>query len=401
MSDAKRAPGKPLTLGLILLIALAGCSPGPGPVSSTPTPTRRPRPTFTPLPPTPTKSSHTNPLPTEPPSTPLPPTEPPPTLPPTPTVTATPTPVAEPVADLCPLTGQELADSSLARGRPFAVKVGNSPGARPQSGLSKADMVFEHLTEGGVTRFTALYLCQESEAIGPVRSARLIDLELVPMFDAIFAHVGACGPIMEMIAQSEIAKANLDDYYGMPGFHLIPTRKRPYSTYTSTDELKEAATEMGIRQEAALEPLAFSDDPPAEGKSATSIAIPYHRTLSSVAYQYDPDQGAYLRSTTGEPDLEALTSKRLVITNVVVVHAPHTETDIIEDVLGSRSVKINLIGQGEATIFRDGLAYSATWVRESPDQMLRYVDADGEPIPLKPGNVWVEVVSTDLDIEAK
>jgi hypothetical protein len=392
MSKAKTTLGKSITLGLILLIALVGCNPGPGPISSTPTPTKSPKPTFTPLPPTPTEAPHTNPLPTEPP----PPTETPTLLPPTPTVTATPT---QAVSDLCPLTGQGLADPSLARRRPFAVKVGNSPGARPQSGLSKADMVFEHLTEGGVTRFTALYLCQESQAIGPVRSARLIDLQLVPMFDAIFAHVGASAPIMEMIAQSEIAKANLDDYYGMPGFHLIPTRKRPFSTYTSTQELKEAATKLGIRQEAALEPLAFSDTPPAGGKAATSIAIPYHRTLSNVAYQYDADRGAYLRSTSGEPDLEALTSEPLVITNVVVVHAPHTETEIIEDTLGSRSVQITLTGRGEATLFRDGLAYSATWVREVPEQIVRYVDADGEPVPLKPGNVWVEVVSTDLEIE--
>jgi len=294
-----------------------------------------------------------------------------------------------------------LADPALARGRPFAVKIGNSPAERPQSGLSKADMVFEHLTEGGITRFTALYLCQESEAIGPVRSARLIDLELVPMFDAIFAHVGACAPIMEMIAQSEIAKANLDEYLGAPGFHLIPTRKRPFSTYTSTRELKDAAVEMGIRQEAALEPLAFSDDPPAGGTPATSVVIPYHRTLSNVVYEYDPGRGAYLRFTSGEPDLEALTSEPLVITNIVVVHAPHTETEIIEDVLGSRSVEIDLTGQGKATLFRDGLAYPATWVREAPDQMLRYVDADGEPIPLKPGNVWVEIVPTDLEIEVK
>ncbi|MFQ6057675.1 MAG: DUF3048 domain-containing protein [Anaerolineae bacterium] len=379
MMEAQKALGKHplflLSVGLILL--LVGCSPGNGPPPSIPTPSKTPKPTFTPLP-----------APTD---TPIPA--------PLPTVAATATP--KPTSDRCPLTGQKLTDLSIARQRPFAIKIGNSSAERPQSGLSKADMVFEHLTEGGITRFTALYLCQESQAIGPVRSARLIDLELAPMFDAIFVHVGASAPIMDMIAQSDIARANLDEYLGSPGFHLIPTRKRPFSTYTSTSELKAAAREEGIRQEVTLEPLAFADEPPAGGTRATSIAIPYHRGLSNVAYQYDPDRGAYLRFTAGEPHLEAVTAEPLVMANVIVVHAPHTETDIIEDTRGARSVKIDLLGKGQATIFRDGWAYQATWVREAPDQMLRYVDKEGKPIPLKPGNVWVEVVPTDFEIQVR
>jgi len=352
---------------LCLSLLLCGCLPGARATPAAPATTKTPKPTFTPV-------SIVVEIPTPGPS--------PPSAP-------------GPAAEQCPLTGEELSDPSLAARRPIAVKIEASTVSGPQSGLSRADMVFEHLTEGGITRFTALYLCRDSVALGPIRSARLIDLEIVPMFDALFAHVGACQPIMELIAKSDIA--DFDEYLGTPGYHRIPERKAPYNVYTSTDALWGVASERGWQRAVELEELPFSEEPPAAEATAIHISIPYSRWFT-IEYQHDPQRRAYLRAMSGEPCIEAITGEQLTVTNVIVLYAIHNETNI-RDALGARTVEIELTGQGRAIIFRDGLAFEARWLREERDQMLRYVDAFGNPIPLRPGNTWVQVVPHDMEIE--
>ncbi|MBI5052526.1 MAG: DUF3048 domain-containing protein, partial [Chloroflexi bacterium] len=110
----------------------------------------------------------------------------------TPLPTVAPLPTATPAPDsvLCPLTGLPVSKSVLATRRPLMVQLGNSGPERPQFGLAQADLIFETLSEGGITRFSAVYLCQDAQDIAGVRSARLINLQIIPIFDAILAHVG-------------------------------------------------------------------------------------------------------------------------------------------------------------------------------------------------------------------
>ncbi len=352
---------------LCISLLLCGCLPGPRATLAPPTPTKTPKPTFTPV-------SIVVEIPTP---------------------TRTPTP--GPSAERCPLTGEELSDPSLTARRPIAAKIEASTVSGPQSGLSRADIVFEHLTEGGITRFTAIYLCRDSEALGPIRSARLIDLEIVPMFDALFAHVGACQRLLEFIAKSDIA--DLDEYLGTPGYHRIPEREPPYNVYTSTDALWSVASERGLQKAVKLEGLSFSEEPPASEAAVTHISIPYSRWYTAQ-YEYDPQRRAYLRSMSGEPSIDAITGEQLTVTNVIVLYAAHNETDI-KDNLGVPTVDIELTGQGRAIIFRDGLAFEGRWLRERRHQMLRYVDASGNPIPLRPGKTWIQVVPLGMEIETR
>jgi hypothetical protein len=113
-----------------------------------------------------------------------------PTLEPTedPNPTATPWPTLD--ADACPLTGLSVSDPALLERRPLAIKIQNVPVARPQYGLPQADIVYEHLSEAGITRFTAIYLCQEIEKVGSTRSARFIDLEIPAMYESLLAFSG-------------------------------------------------------------------------------------------------------------------------------------------------------------------------------------------------------------------
>jgi hypothetical protein len=286
----------------------------------------------------------------------------------------------------------------LATRRPLLVKLGNSPPERPQSGLDRADVVVEHLTEGAITRFSAIFYCSDAVSIGPIRSARLIDLELVPMFNAIFAHVGGSEPVRQLIAASPIAEADFDDYGRSPIFREVGERKRPFNRYTSTAELYELAVDEGMVSGDPVPGWVFDRTAPAGGRPATHLSIPYRRNLSDAVFDFDTQSGVYQRSTGTTPHIDAVSSKTLTAANVLVLFAPHETTDIIEDSLGSRSIRIDLHGEGDATLLRDGQVYTMRWARTAPNAPLRFTDVAGKPVAFKPGNVWIEVVPTDMQI---
>lgn len=338
------------------------------------------------------------------------PTPPPPnTAPPTFARTGTPAPTGAlqpnltsdaPISTtLCPFTGRALNGTNLAERRPLLVKIGNSPPERPQSGLSQADIVFEHLTEGAITRFAAVYYCSDAGEIGPIRSARLIDLELVPMFGAIFAHVGGSEPVRQLIAQSEIAQADFDDYGRAPIFREINGHSRPFNRYSSTGELWALARTKGLITGEGVPALVFDAAVPAGGRPVTTLTIPYRAGLSDTVFTYDPASGAYRRSIGTTPHLDAISGKQLIAADVVVLYAVHQTTNIVEDSLGSRSVKIILTGSGKAVLFRDGQAFDLTWARSDLHALPRFTGADGGTPAFKPGPTWFEIVPPDMQVK--
>jgi hypothetical protein len=302
-------------------------------------------------------------------------------------------------ANRCPFTGMPLNGADLAERRPLLIKLGNSPPERPQSGLAQADVVVEHLTEGAITRFSAIFYCSDAADIGPIRSARLIDLELVPMFGAIFAHVGGSEPVRQMIAQSEVGQADLDDYGRAPIFREIASRKRPFNRYTSTAELWTLARDKGWVDDAPVPAFSFAAEAPPGGRIAQSVTIPYRPNLSDAFFTYDSATRLYRRSTGTTPQLDAATNQILTTSNIVVLYAPHETTTIVEDSLGSRSIKIILTGTGKAVILRDGQAYTVTWTRSDPHALWQFTDAAGQTVPFQPGNTWIEVVPLEMQVK--
>jgi hypothetical protein len=287
---------------------------------------------------------------------------------------------------------------NLAERRPILVKLGNSSPERPQSGLDAADVVIEHLTEGGITRFAAVYYCRDSGEIGPIRSARLIDLELVPMFDAIFAHVGGSAPVRELIAASPVAASDLDDYGREPIFREVETRKRPFNRYSTTRELYDLARDNGWLPGRTPAGLAFTSSVPAGGRPAMSVEIPYSR-LAAVSYAYEPAAGVYRRAMGGSPHVEATSNQPLTAANVVIIHAIHETTNIEEDSLGSKSIRIKLDTSGKALALRDGQTFDLTWSRPGATSVLEFRTAGGEIFAMKPGTVWMQVVPPDMQVK--
>ncbi|MCS7251640.1 MAG: DUF3048 domain-containing protein [Thermoflexus sp.] len=327
--------------------------------------------------------------------------------------TPTPTPSVSPTApvvvliadfppDVNPLTGLRVPNPIVLNRRPLAIKISNYPPVvRPQSGMDLADLVFEHYAEGGVTRFTAIYLGQDAELVGSVRSARLIDLEIPAMFKAILAYSGASVGVNARIRASDFIERALSPDFGVgePVFWRIPREgvAVEHTLFTSTRRLWEEATRRGINQPQDLRGMIFSEQPPSSGQSVSTLTIPYR--VEPVSWRYDRGSQRWLRWIVGQPHMDALTGRQLSAANVVVVYAHHQTTDILEDRLGNYSIEIQIWGSGPVRIFRDGQMWEGQWQRFRREDMLRFVDAQGQPIPLKPGNTWFQMVPLDMGIQ--
>ncbi|MGD9374672.1 MAG: DUF3048 domain-containing protein, partial [Anaerolineae bacterium] len=332
-------------------------------VTPTPTKTVRPDNTQVVLP-----TATQTPVPTET------PTVAPPTATSTPTNTPEPTETPEPTAlpwptlgaNACPLTGLEVSDPDLLERRPLAIKVQNAPISRPQYGLPQADIVYEHLSEAGITRFTAIYLCQEVEKIGSTRSARFIDLEIPAMYKSLMAFSGTSAGLYPKFLNADFYDREFCYGWGLHAeafYRDLELRKQgvpiEHTLFADPAKIWEIADELDINQRQDLEGLHFDAAVPEGGEPATHIHIPYPHRNMIVDYVYDPDSGNYLRWDGNEKHVDAASGEQLTTTNVVVIYATHVDTDIYEDEprRNHPSVQIQLWGTGPAVVFRDGVAF--------------------------------------------
>jgi hypothetical protein len=313
--------------------------------------------------------------------------------------TTTSAPGAKPTFDpsRCPLTGLPVRAIDWSQRRAILVQIGNSPPERPQSQLSLADVVFEHYAEGGLTRFSAVYLCNDAAtSIGPVRSGRLINLDNVPMMNAIFVHIGASDGVLARFDASEVNQAKFDEYVGDPGITRLTTRQPPFNAYTSVTGIWALARDRGWLPGPQTTVLKFGAAPASGGSPAARIDLPIRPGVTDVSYAYDGVGGAYLRSMGGFPHIDLSTGQQLAAANVLVIYATHTETDIIEDSLGSRSIQIDLSSGGRAQLLRDGQVYEGAWSRPDAHAFFELTDTSGQPLLLKPGITWIQIVPTDF-----
>jgi hypothetical protein len=368
-----------VTVGLaavaLVSSALAGCVTETA--SVTPTPTRTPPPAATPFPTAP----------------PQPPT---PTPIPTPEFTPTSTPLPE---NVNPLTGEVVEDASLLDRVPVAIKISNWPGqyVRPQAGINSADLIFEHYNEGWFSsRWTAIYLGKDPSRVGPVRSGRLIDLHLPAIYKAIFACSGFSNGVLELVRDSDLHPdrvASPSVGVGEPVFYRDYTRDVPleHTMYSNPTVVREWAAARGVSGRQDLSGMIFSDEPTVEGTAATYALIPY-RSLSAEWY-YNEASGRYLRWSDGAAHTDALDGQQLNVANVVVLYVPHWNTDIVEEPhSGALSIEFALWDSNRAIILRDGIRIDAFWQHWERWEMMTLTDEQGNPIPLKVGNTFFEVI---------
>ncbi|WP_420630237.1 DUF3048 domain-containing protein [Candidatus Leptofilum sp.] len=327
---------------------------------------------------------------------------------PFPTITAVPTSTPLPGLHLSgpddfgternPLTGEIVAEPENLLRRPLAIKVSNSPPqyARPQHGLSQADLVFEHVTETDITRFTAIFYSQTPPDIGPVRSARLIDKELPAMYDAALAMSGAHPVVSQRLHGSDIGDRILRSHE--TGFYRTGDDK-PWEHTLHADPAglwQAIAAHEEDRPPQFTAWMTFATAPLPGGEPAARVTVAYD-TYTLVEWVYNAADGRYYRWADGEPTIDANNGQQITAANVILLTAIHEIDRSIclthsNGVCSDWPIEIQIWGQGEAILLRDGKQYPVTWLRQNRSDLFTFVDANGNPVPLQIGNSWFQVL---------
>ena len=390
----------PLALIFVTVGLLAGCISAPQPAVTLPTETPQPRAARATLPPTYTAAvfellpTGTR-LPTE---TPIPFG-----------AAATYVPVLEPgsfPSNVNPLTGQVVSNVALLQRRPLAIKISNFPRdvRTHQYGLNAADHLWEYYLEDELTRFAGVYLGRNVERVGPVRSARPFDEQILRMYKGILTFAYADRRLMdEWVNNPDIAPYMvIQKPDNCPPMCRIGPENDYNTLYTDTALLSQYATERGTTNERQdLEGLRFetSGQPATGGYPAERVEIRFSPE-SYLYWQYPPDSGRYLRwqdsqrAAIGEevyaPLIDSLDDSQVAADNLIVLLVPSGYVYV------SNSTEVHqheIEGSGQAFVLRDGRIFEVVWRREKRKNLVTLWLANGRPYLLKPGNVWYEVLS--------
>lgn len=314
-----------------------------------------------------------------------------PIAPPASPVAAAPPP--QPAAIVCPLTGVEAGAIDISK-PVHAVKIDNAARARPQSGMPQADVVYEQLVEGGLTRFLVVLHCQDAPRLGPIRSARLVDPDLlIPYSPVLFGYSGAAPPVLAKV-RSTPGVINLLHGANGPAYQRSGGRPAPHNLYTSSDALLARPAAQGVkgppRTGYIFDPGLLAD-PAAASPSGSGVDMSYSRA-SSVGYAYDAASKKYLRSQGGRPHMDE-SGAQLSATNVLVFKVPVQ--------IAGGTPHIGVTGEGEATVLRGGRAVQGKWQRPGLNDPFTLVDPSGAPIKLAPGNLWINLVPSDRSVTVR
>jgi hypothetical protein len=313
--------------------------------------------------------------------------------------TETPTPGPTPIRHSGLLDGVPMTDEEWEARKdllPVAVMVDNSPSAYPQSGLDRADLVYEAFVEGGITRFMAVFWRQEADRVEPVRSARSPFVIWADELGALYGHAGGAITDNDANAIGQIVEWHIRDLNAFGSgadskYYRDSERYAPYNLVTNTAWLREAADALGYKGPPTVAPWLFkadgTDTPGAPMVGAFEVDFEERRIPSQVIqWRWDAATKSYLRFQSGGPHVDAVTGEQLRFTNVVVMRVPWSVVD------ESGHVLLDQFGQGPATIFMDGRKIEGTWKKADRAGRTRFYDAGGSEVAFNRGPIFIEVL---------
>lgn len=337
---------------------------------------------------------------------------------------------SEPVDQACPLNGKLFTTTeknAWGKRRPLAVMIENSEDARPQSGLSNADIVFETVAEGGITRFMAMFYCdvqRDDTILAPIRSARTYFVDWASGFNLpMYVHVGGAnlpGPTNALGQIGDYGWNGENDInqfsVGYPTFvrnaNRIPGKAvaTEHTMETSTERLWEVAAERGWTNMSPDRKVAgktvagtnWSDgytgwtfaEPTTKG-SVADISYEFWTGYDdfAIVWKYDPATNTYKRTMGGVAHTDMNNESQLAASNVVVILTD--EKGPLNEV---KHMLYKTIGTGAAKVFRNGEAVDAKWSKKTRESELELLDSKGQPIELAPGLVWISVLGADAEV---
>lgn len=280
------------------------------------------------------------------------------------------------------LSGVEVSEKSLENAPVFGVMIENSIPARPQSGLSQAEVVFEAIAEGGITRFLALYQQNKPKLLGPVRSVRGYYIDWASGFDASIAHVG--GPGDALVRMRDGKHKDMDEFLNAQTFWRSKNRYAPHNVYTNFTNLSTLGSSKGWNS-SNFEGFSRKEDSPAKEKNATQIQVNISGFSYNSTYVYQENCNCYLRSQAGFTHTDANGTQISTKTLIVLKMENKLAADRYHNTYRN-------IGSGVAIVFQDGVAQEIKWVKSSEDSPLILQNNDGSNFKINRGQSWIVAV---------
>lgn len=340
--------------------------------------------------------SSADPVPTAP-ASPSPTRSPSPSPTASPSPTPTPSPSPTPEALRCPLTGLPMASELSADRVPLTVQIDNDPHARPQTGLSSADLIVEATVQGNVTRFGAVFYCNDPPAaVGPIRSARYYNLDLWQQLGSLTVGFGGAPYTIQHFIEGGMPYLNGIDGWGY--FFRSFERIAPYNVYSVLDDIRRdlAAGALERFEVGIGEPRPpFEVEPDAvvpEGRSVGTIDIATN-DFWRYSFTYQPDDGGYSRSDGAQLMIDAATDEPVIVRAVVVQRVPQDEIFGIDFGAGGNPILHYLTGTGSGTLYVDGEAVEIEWSRPDAGAVTTWTYAGtADEVVLPPGPIWWQIL---------
>jgi hypothetical protein len=293
---------------------------------------------------------------------------------------------------MAPLSGLPVDPEAAARAA-VSIKVDNSPDGRPQSGIEKADVIYEEKVEGGVTRFIAVFQSRESELVGPIRSLRTTDRSVVSAFGGVFTFSDGVAFTLNRLKGAPVKVVS--ERNDSAAFTYPKGRHRPYATFATTARLRREG------KNAAAPPAAFTflqegeGFAPAGATPAAKASVTYGGRTTG-AWEWDAATGTWLRSTNGTAHLVA-DGTRLAFANVIIQKVAYRGVGYNDSAHFPVDEAV-VVGQGDAIVLSGGKQAKVRWSKPSAEAMTTYTDAAGAPVKLVPGATMVALAPTTAPI---
>ncbi len=297
-----------------------------------------------------------------------------------------------------PLNGKLFTKNEmekLEKRRPIAIMINNHSWARPQSNLTKADMVYETLVEAGITRYLAFYWSEDVQEVGPIRSIRNYHLEMLSGYDAILAHDGqAHADDPRVDAAGNIHRYKIKDVNTYGAWRWNDGRRyAPHNEYTNPMKIWDFAKQQGWNNLPDFSSWRFKKDASITDRAEESIVeISFWKWVTNgnnynVVWKYDKISNTYYREIGGKKDIDQKTKKQ-INPKVVIIQ----EVEMISTGNSKGHIIIETVGDGNAKILQDGKVHEATWKKSSRTTRTKYYDQEGNEFQFNRGQIWIQAL---------
>lgn len=333
-----------------------------------------------------------------------------------------------PKIESCPLNGEKYSKQQREwweKHRPLGIMIENHQESRPQSGISSADVVYEAIAEGGITRFLVVFHCQDGSQVGPVRSARTYFIDFLSEYGVspLYAHVGGANTPGPADALGQLTDYGWTGYNDLNQFSIgFPTFWRDYdrlgrevatehTMYSTTTKLWNFAAksrkltnvdEDGVQWDDTFVSYTFKEDAAQSDRPTQQIIdIAFWDRYKDYAVRwiYDKATNSYKRTNGGQPHTDKNNNQQLTAKNVVVLYM--TERNADDGYENNAHLLYGTKGTGKATVFQDGKEIKGRWKKDSRTARTLLYDTSGKPIQLNPGRIWFSILPTDGEVTVK